>query len=349
MRWDDYLFVRPNYHHGSFYHFAFIHHGCIFTFHHNHLLRISYYRRIVIHKINPYNYSIITHDSEDQFPAPLVNNFQSVLEQHFTTMNNPQNNPEKEPHKHHLTRHDEQERLLLPPVSAYPAELQSQLVDYLSTFMTSRRNELFRQIVSQRTRYITVVLEDIFQSHNASAVLRSCECFGIQDVHLIENKYQYQLNRDVSLGSWKWLSLNHHADTADNTTACLSKLKADGYRIVATSPHKQYTTPDKLDLEKGKIALLFGTELDGLSEQALSMADEFVRIPMVGFTESFNISVSAALFCHQLTDRLRKSNLKWQLDDDEMTSLLLGWMRNSIRMSSTLENKFIENASFHKK
>ena len=129
----------------------------------------------------------------------------------------------------------------------------------------------------------------------------------------------------------------------------LSELKAEGYRIVATSPHRQYTTPDKLDLEKGKIALVFGTELEGLSEQALSIADEFVRIPMVGFTESFNISVSAALFCHQLTDRLRMSNLKWQLDDDEMTSLLLDWMRNSIRMSSTLENKFIENASFHAK
>ena len=264
----------------------------------------------------------------------------------MTTMNNARNNHEKEPNKRYPASLMEKGNGNMPPVSTYPAELQRQLLHYLSTFMTTRRNDLFRRIASQRTRYITVVLEDIFQSHNASAVLRSCECFGIQDVHFIENKFQYELNPDIALGSWKWLTLNRHADAADNTTECLRKLKAQGYRIVATSPHKQDTTPDKLDLDKGKVALVFGTELDGLSDQALAMADEFVRIPMVGFTESFNISVSAALCIYQLTDRLRQSTLNWQLDDDETVSLLLGWMRNSIKMSQALENKFVENTIF---
>ena len=264
-------------------------------------------------------------------------------------MNNPLNNPGKESNKRHPAILADIQNGLLPPVSQYPIELQRQLVTYLSAFMTTRRNNLFMRIASQRTRYITVVLEDIFQSHNASAVLRSCECFGIQDVHFIENKYQYELNPDIALGSWKWLTLKHHAEAADNTTGCLRKLKSQGYRIVATSPHKQDTTPDKLDLEKGKIALIFGTELDGLSAEALAMADEFVRIPMVGFTESFNISVSAALCIYQLSDRLRKSSLNWQLNDDETTSLLLGWMRNSIRMSRSLENKFVENTIFKTK
>ena len=264
-------------------------------------------------------------------------------------MNISRNNPEKASNKCHPVERMDIENGLVTAVSEYPAELQRQLVNYLSTFMTTRRNDLFRRIASQRTRYITVVLEDIFQSHNASAVLRSCECFGIQDVHFIENKFHYELNPDIALGSWKWLTLNSYANSADNTTGCLRKLKTQGYRIVATSPHKKDTTPDKLDLDKGKIALVFGTELDGLSEQALAMADEFVSIPMVGFTESFNISVSAALCIYQLTDRLRKSALNWQLDDNETISLLLGWMRNSIRMSRSLESKFVENAIFHEK
>jgi len=267
----------------------------------------------------------------------------------MTTMNKDLTDPEKESNKRHPTELIDLENDLLPLVSSYPAELQRQLVSYLSGFMTTRRNDLFRRIANQRTRYITVVLEDLFQSHNASAVLRSCECFGIQDVHFIENKFKYELNPDIALGSWKWLTLNRHADEVDNTTECLAKLKAQGYRIVATSPHKQDTTPDQLDLDKGKIALVFGTELDGLSKQALAMADEYVRIPMVGFTESFNISVSAALCIYQLTHRLRKSSLNWQLTDDEITSLILGWMRTSIRMSRSLENKFVENTFFHTK
>jgi tRNA (guanosine-2'-O-)-methyltransferase len=232
----------------------------------------------------------------------------------------------------------------LPSFDSYPHAIQQELVAHLSGFMTERRNKLFLNIAGQRTRYITVVLEDIFQSHNASAVLRSCECFGIQDVHFIENRYQYELNPDIALGSWKWLTLKRHTDSPDNTSACLGKLKSEGYRIIATSLHKLDTSPEKLNLEKGKVALLFGTELEGLSDKALAMADEYLKIPMVGFTESLNISVSAALIVHQLTERLRNSKLKWQLNESEITSLLLQWMRNSIKMSMSIEKKFIENS-----
>jgi tRNA (guanosine-2'-O-)-methyltransferase len=264
-------------------------------------------------------------------------------------MNKPGDNSKNESNKRNpteMTCHNNGEQT---SPTKYPAKLQEELVVHLSDFMTERRNELFRNIAGNRTRYMTVVLEDIFQSHNASAVLRSCECFGIQDVHFIENRYHYELNPDIALGSWKWLTLNRYSENPDNTEACLGKLKSKGYRIIATSLHEAGTAPEKLDLEKGKIALVFGTELEGLSEKALEMADEYLKIPMVGFTESLNISVSAALLVHQLTDRLRKSEINWQLDDSEVNMLLLQWMRNSIKMSKSIEKKFIENSTFQTK
>jgi tRNA (guanosine-2'-O-)-methyltransferase len=261
-------------------------------------------------------------------------------------MNKPEDSTKKESNKRNPSEMTSLLNNLAPSFHTYPYELKKALVIHFSDFMTDRRNELFRRIAGQRTRYITVVLEDIFQSHNASAVLRSCEVFGIQDVHFIENRFQYELNPDIALGSWKWLTLNRYAGSPENTTACLTKLKSEGYRIIATTPHKRDTTAVNLDLEKGKVALLFGTELEGLSANALSMADEFLKIPMVGFTESLNISVSTALIVHQLTERLRNSSIKWQLEENEITTLLLQWMRNSIKMSESIEKKFILNSDF---
>lgn len=219
----------------------------------------------------------------------------------------------------------------------------SQRIEYLSQFLSKRRVQLFDTVLNFRTRYITVVLEDIYQPHNASAVLRSCEGFGIQDIHIIENQHEYRLSPDITLGSDKWLTLHRHNLHEDNTADTINQLKKDGYRIVATSPHKKDCPPDQFDLQKGKIALLFGSELNGLSQPALEMADEFMTIPMVGFTESFNISVTAALCIHFLTNRLRQMpDILWQLTDTEKQELKLEWLRKSIRDASLIEKAFID-------
>src|SRR4030042_2486900 len=170
--------------------------------------------------------------------------------------------------------------------------MKEKLIKYLEQFVTERRLQLINRVLSQRTRYITVVLEDIYQSHNASAVLRSCDCFGIQDVHIIENRNTYQLNPDVALGSNKWLTLYKYTREQNNTATALTKLKKTGYRIVATTPHANGCPLQEFDLHKGKTALVFGTELEGLTGNATTMADEFLTIPMAGFTESLNISVT---------------------------------------------------------
>ncbi len=221
--------------------------------------------------------------------------------------------------------------------------MKKERIQYLSQFITKRRLERINRVVTWRTRYLTVVLEDIFQPHNASAVLRSCDCFGIQDVHIIENRNKYRVNPDVTLGSDKWLTLYKYKQKENNTSEALNRLKSEGYRIVATSPHENNAPIDIFDLKKGKTALLFGTELTGLSGEAISMADEFITIPMTGFTESLNISVTVAIVLYELTNRLKKSDIAWQLTPDEIDQLKMQWIISSMKHSDNIENSFNRN------
>ncbi len=213
------------------------------------------------------------------------------------------------------------------------------LFDFLSNYVSDNKKQLFDKIIQYRTRHITVVLEDIYQPHNASAVLRSCDCFGIQDVHIIENRNIYEVNPDVALGSSKWLNLIKYNENESNTLDAFNKLREKGYRIVATTPHKNDTLLDDLDIDP-KTALVFGTELKGLSDIALENADAFVKIPMYGFTESFNISVSAAIILHHITEKLRKSDINWHLTDEEIVDIKLNWVKAVVKKSEVLEKEF---------
>lgn len=215
-----------------------------------------------------------------------------------------------------------------------------QLRDYFSSFISDRRFALFNRVIRNRTRYICLVLEDIYQPHNASAVLRSCDCFGVQDIHIIENQNLYEVNPDVALGSSQWLTIKKYNGNVDNTESCLTQLIKDGYRIVATTPREDAVQLDEFDVTAGKFALLFGTEKDGLTANAMQIAKESVRIPMIGFTESFNISVSAALCLYHFTTALRKQDVKWELSEDEMLDVQLEWFRSTLKDSQKLEEWF---------
>ncbi len=225
---------------------------------------------------------------------------------------------------------------------AMEKETKQALLEHLSQFISENKNSLFQKIIENRTRYLTVVLEDIYQPHNASAVLRSCDCFGIQDVHIIENQNIYEVNPDVALGSSKWLNLVKYTEAGNNTPTAIQSLRDKGYRIVATTPHKDDVNLQVLDLSKGPVALLFGTEMRGLTDDALAMADEYMKIPMYGFTESFNISVSAALCLFYLSEKLRNSDIPWQLTEDEKLDVVLDWTRQVLKKSDLVEKKFLE-------
>jgi len=220
--------------------------------------------------------------------------------------------------------------------------MEKGLIEYLASFITSARYEQLKHVLANRTKYLTVVLEDIYQSQNASAVLRTCDCFGIQDVHIIENKNEYKINPDVALGASKWLTLHYYKKNNYNTLDAINILKDDGYRIVATTPHTNDIALEDFDLGRGKTALIFGTELTGISETVEKHADEFLKIPMYGFTESFNISVSAAIILHHLVYKLNRSEIHWKLTPEESAEVLLTWLRKSVKKSELLEKRYFK-------
>ncbi len=219
----------------------------------------------------------------------------------------------------------------------------------LRRHVTDRRWQRMQDVLDMRSRYLAAAVEDVFQPHNASAVLRSCDAFGVQDVHIVENRNRYRTNPGVELGTAQWLSLYRYspppppgADRSEHalaertaapagTEAAIRTLRRLGYRIVATTPHRDDVTLEDFSLEEGPAVLLLGTEKEGLSEVALDHADEYLRIPMRGFVESLNISVSAAICLQALSARLRVTDLPWRLSDYERLLILNRWLRRSVR------------------
>src|SRR5690606_276009 len=213
---------------------------------------------------------------------------------------------------------------------------------HLLSFVSANKQAIFQEVITNRTNHFTVVLEDIFQPHNASAILRSCDVLGVQNVHIIENKNEYNINPKVVMRASKWLNIHHHNEKQNNTQDCINQLRKDGYKIYATSPHAKSYLIENVPIEE-KFALFFGTEKDGLSDLVLEQADEHVKIPMFGFTESLNISVSGAISMYEISKRLHSSTINWQLTDDEKTALLIEWAKKVVKTSDKIETDFYAN------
>ena len=220
--------------------------------------------------------------------------------------------------------------------------MDQKLLAYLEGYLTEKRKALFKKVLEDRTRHFTVVLEDIFQPHNASAVVRTCDIFGIQDVHAIENKYNNKISRHVAKGSQKWLSYNRYRDDRDNTKSCLASLKEKGYQIIATTPHNDSCLLQDFDVTK-KSAFVFGLESEGVSETVIENADGFLKIPMVGFTESLNISVAAAIILQEVTSKLRNSEVDWKLSNEEKQMLYFNWVKTTIKNVDKIEAYYQQN------
>lgn len=210
-------------------------------------------------------------------------------------------------------------------------------LNFLENIITDNRKEKFLKVLKDRTKHFTIAVEDVFQMHNASAVMRSCEVFGIQELHVIEERYGKRIDKEIAMGAQKWVDIS----TYDSVTNCIDTLKNKGYQIIATTPHENDCLLEDFDISKPS-ALFFGTERDGLSEEILRRADGFLKIPMVGFTESLNISVSAAIIIQNLTNRLRNSDIDWQLTEEDMLVKRLDWAKKSIKDIKRIEARFYE-------
>lgn len=220
--------------------------------------------------------------------------------------------------------------------------INKKLLNYLEEYLTDKRKTLFKRVLEERTRHFTVVLEDIYQPHNASAVVRTCDIFGIQDIHAIENKYTNKVSRHVAKGSQKWLSQYRYREDGNNTKVCLDKLKTAGYQIIATTPHNDSCLLHDFDITK-KAAFVFGVEKEGVSDEVIKNADGFLKIPMVGFTESLNISVAAAIILQDVTVKLRNSSINWQLTKEEKDFLYFDWVKKTIKNVDKIEEHYHQN------
>lgn len=210
------------------------------------------------------------------------------------------------------------------------------LLTYLEGFLTEERKQRFLDVLQKRTKYLTVAIEDVYQLHNTSAVIRSCDAFGIQSVHVVEDRFEKRLDKNIAMGAEQWVDINRYQTTSE----CITALKGMGYQIVATTPHYDSGLLPDFEL-KTKTALFFGTEKEGLSEEVMQKADGFLKIPMVGFSESLNISVSAAIIIQKLTEELRSSNIEWQLSDIEILEKRLDWTKKSIKDAESIINRYL--------
>jgi tRNA (guanosine-2'-O-)-methyltransferase len=221
-------------------------------------------------------------------------------------------------------------------------QTQTKMIDldylaFLENILTDNRKEKFLKVLENRTKHFTIAVEDVFQMHNTSAVMRSCEVFGIQELNIIEQRFGKRIDKEIALGAQKWVDINRF----DTVEGCISSLKNKGYQIIATTPHENDSMLEDFDITKPS-ALFFGTEKDGLSPEILEKADGFLKIPMVGFTESLNISVSAAIIIQNLTNRLRNSDISWHLSDDEIMEKRLAWAKNSIKDIKRIEARYYQ-------
>lgn len=219
---------------------------------------------------------------------------------------------------------------------------KKEIFEQFCQYATESRVAKIQEVSLNRTRHIAVALEDLNQPHNISASLRSCEGFGIQDVHIIQKKHKYRLHDSISRGSDRWLDIYKYREDSntDATKLCIDNLKKNGYKIVATSPNATKTVHD-LEINK-KLCLVFGTERLGLSEYAMENADELIKIPMYGFTESFNISVSLAICLYEINSRLRDSDINFKLSEEEIVDLQLKWLGGSTNRYNEI-NELLSN------
>ncbi len=218
------------------------------------------------------------------------------------------------------------------------SEQRSNIISKLTDVINDDRIALLEEVLNQRTRYLTVVLDDIYQPQNASAVIRSSECLGIQNIHIIEDRNKHKTNRDVVKGSAKWINLQRY-ENKSGRIECIEKLKQQNYKIAAMTLSEESIPLEELPINE-KLGLCFGSEDTGLNKEIENEADYKVQIPITGFTQSYNVSVSAGISLYYLMNKIKNTMQNWTLTKEEKETLLLDWLSKSTPTGKILLDKY---------
>ncbi|NSW45099.1 MAG: RNA methyltransferase [Bacteroidales bacterium] len=220
-----------------------------------------------------------------------------------------------------------------------------EIIHQLKEFVTDSRFKLFEKILNERTNYISLLIENVYQSHNASAIVRTAEALGLQELYVYERKNSFSPNEEISLGAQKWLDIYRYKESEITTAELFYQLKSKGYRIIATTLHEKAISLEQINLEKGKMLFLFGTEKEGLTDEFKSNADEFLKIPIYGFTESFNVSVSVGIILYQIISKLRQTHISYFLSNEEKNKIMIDWLVKSIPMGEKVLERIIKKGA----
>ena len=213
-----------------------------------------------------------------------------------------------------------------------------EIYDYLQQFLTDERLSKIEHFSKESSDFVLPVMEDVYQFRNAAAIVRSVEACGFHHVVALEEENVFNPNLKVTKGAETWVQVEKMPNNLDS----LKEIKKRGYRILAVSPEKNATMLPDYEV-KEPIALVFGTELEGVSDEILDFADETLAIPMFGFTKSFNVSVAAAICMYELKQKLMKSGIEYQLSDEKLLELKIRWAKNSIKSSEQILERFLSS------
>ena len=217
-----------------------------------------------------------------------------------------------------------------------PKNRLQETFDYLKQFLTDERLSKIEHFSQESSDFVLPVMEDVYQFRNAAAIVRSVEACGFHHVVALEEENVFNPNLKVTKGAETWVKVEKMPNNLDS----LKEIKNRGYKILAVSPENNATMLPDYEV-KEPIALVFGTELEGVSDEILDFADETLAIPMFGFTKSFNVSVAAAICMYELKQKLMKSGIDYQLSDQKLLELKIRWAKNSIKSSEQILERFL--------
>jgi len=194
--------------------------------------------------------------------------------------------------------------------------------------LTEHRQQLFEKVAAFRTKHFCLVLEDFYDPHNISAVVRTSEVYGLQNLHIVEEDNPYRVNKAILKGSMKWLNVFLYK----KREACIESLKKNGYTIAVANTHASKTILD-LDLSK-PTAFYMGAELRGNHPDTIKYADCNFILPQYGFTESLNVSVAAGVLLTYLDVYMRLRGRKnFSLTKKEQEALILEWRNKHLGLN----------------